>query len=167
MMQRFFLCRLQFQSRFDINIKIVLSMSCQMCPHRFLFDHPLLIKKSHKMIHDINAMRLIFIKQISWQSASNIMTSHYSDGIMSPRASQIAGVSMAYSTVSSGADQRKHQSSASLAFVRGIRRWPVNSPHKRSVTRKMFPFGDAIMNLMILGSLDSTESYCLGCHEGK
>ena len=40
----------------------------------------------------------------------------------------------------SGADQRKHQSSAALAFVRGIHRSPVNSPHKWSVTRKMFPW---------------------------
>ena len=43
------------------------------------------------------------------------------------------------------ADQRTHQSSASLAFVRWIHRWPVNSPHKWSVTRKMFPFDDVIM----------------------
>ena len=35
--------------------------------------------------------------------------------------------------------------SASLAFVRGIHRWPVNSPHKGPVTRKMFPFNDVIM----------------------
>ena len=41
--------------------------------------------------------------------------------------------------------KEKHQNSASLAFVRGIHRWPVNSPHKWSVTRKMFPFGDATM----------------------
>ena len=46
----------------------------------------------------------------------------------------------------SGADQRKHRSSASLAFVRGIHRGPVNSPHKWPVTRKMFPFDDVIMN---------------------
>ena len=39
----------------------------------------------------------------------------------------------------------KHRSSASLAFVRGIHRWPVNSPHKGPVTRKMFPFDDVIM----------------------
>ena len=45
-----------------------------------------------------------------------------------------------YSTVYSGADQRKHQSSASLAFVRGIHRWPVNSLHKGPVTRKVFQF---------------------------
>ena len=42
-------------------------------------------------------------------------------------------------------DQRKHQSSASLAFVRGIHRGPVNSPHKWQVTRKMLPFDDVIM----------------------
>ena len=50
-----------------------------------------------------------------------------------------------YSTVYSGADQSKHQSSASLAFVWGIHRGPVNSPHKWPVTRKMFPFDDVIM----------------------
>ena len=44
-----------------------------------------------------------------------------------------------------GADQRKCQSSASLAFVRGIHRGPVNSPHKGPVTQKMFPFDDVIM----------------------
>ena len=49
------------------------------------------------------------------------------------------------SIVYSGADQRKYQSSASLAFVRGIHRWPVNSPHKGPVTRNMFPFDDVIM----------------------
>ena len=46
-----------------------------------------------------------------------------------------------------GAGQRKHQSSASLAFVRGIHRWPVNSLHKWPFARKVFPFDDAIMIL--------------------
>ena len=45
-----------------------------------------------------------------------------------------------------GADQRNYQSFASLAFVWGIGRWPVNSPHKGSVTRKRFPFDDVIMD---------------------
>ena len=40
---------------------------------------------------------------------------------------------------------QNHQSSTSLAFVWGIHRWPVNSPHKGPVTRKMFPFDDVIM----------------------
>ena len=49
-------------------------------------------------------------------------------------ASQITGVSIVCSTVSSSADQRKYRSSTALAFVRGIHRWPVNSPHKGPVT---------------------------------
>ena len=69
----------------------------------------------------------------------------HSDVIMSPRVSQITGVSMVCSTVCSGADHRKHQSSPSLAFMRGIHRWPVNSPHKVPVARKMFSFDDVIM----------------------
>ena len=64
---------------------------------------------------------------------------------MGARASQITGLAIVYSTVYSDADQRKHQSSASLAFVRGIHRGPLNSPHKWPVTRKMLPFDDIIM----------------------
>ena len=67
---------------------------------------------------------------------------HYNDVIMGAIASQIISLTIVYSTVYSDADQRKYQSSASLAFVRGIHRWPVNSPHKWPVTRKMFPFHD-------------------------
>ena len=49
---------------------------------------------------------------------------HYTDVIMIARASQITSLMIVYSTVYSGADQRKHESSApSLAFVRGIHRW--------------------------------------------
>ena len=60
-------------------------------------------------------------------------------------ASQITSLTIVYSTVYSDADQRKHQRSASLAFVWGIHRGPLNSPHKWPVTRKMFPFDDVIM----------------------
>ena len=60
-------------------------------------------------------------------------------------SSQITSFTIVYSIVYSDADQRKHQSSASLAFVR------VNSPHKWSVTRKMFPFDDVIMHHWSLG----------------
>ena len=60
-------------------------------------------------------------------------------------ASQITSLTIVYSTVYSGADQRKQQSLASLAFVRGIHRWPVNSPPKGPVTQKIFPFDDVIM----------------------
>ena len=71
---------------------------------------------------------------------------------MSMMESPITGVSIVYSIVCSGADQRKHQSSASLAFVRGIHRGPVNSPYQRPVTWKIFPFGDVI--LMIPGAVE-------------
>ena len=67
---------------------------------------------------------------------------YYSDVIMGAMAAQITSLTFVYSTVYSVANQRKHQSPASLAFVPGIHRWPVNSPHKRPVTRKMFPFDD-------------------------
>ena len=70
---------------------------------------------------------------------------HYTDVIMRLLTSQIISLAIVYSTVYSGADQRKHQSSASLAFVRGIHRGPVNSPHKGTVMRKIFPFDDVIM----------------------
>ena len=57
-------------------------------------------------------------------------TQHYDDVIMSAIASQITSLTIVYSTVYPGADQSKHQSSASLAFMWGIHRGPVNSPHK-------------------------------------
>ena len=53
-------------------------------------------------------------------------------------ASQITSLTIIFSAVYLDTDQRKHQSSASLAFVRGIHRSPVNSPHKLPVTRKCF-----------------------------
>ena len=81
-----------------------------------------------------------------------VLPCHYSDVIMSAMASQFTSLTIVYSTVYSGANQRKHQTSASLAFVRGIHRGPVNSPHKWPVTRKMFPFDDVIMPSIIIAT---------------
>ena len=78
---------------------------------------------------------------------------HYSDVIMGTIASQITSLTTVFSAVYSDADQRKHQSSASLAFVRGVPRGPVNSPHKWPVTRKMFPFDDVLMQSVSFGML--------------
>ena len=69
---------------------------------------------------------------------------HYSDVIMSAMASQITGVSIVCSTVSTGVDERKHQSSAG-GLCEGNNEWLVDSPHKGPVTRKMFPFDDVVM----------------------
>ena len=71
--------------------------------------------------------------------------SHYSAVIRRAMAPQITGSSTVYSIVCSGADRRSHQSSALLTFARGIHRWPVDSPRKGAVTRKIFPYDDFIM----------------------
>ena len=76
---------------------------------------------------------------------------HCKDVIMGMIASQITSLMIVYSTIYSGADQRKHQSSTSLAFVMGIHWWPVNSPHKWPVRRKMFPFDDSSCFLWLVG----------------
>ena len=99
----------------------------------------------------------VIFKIILWTDDSSVSCKivvrrmHYSDAIIGATASQITSLTIVYATVYSGANQRKHQSSPPLAsvrywpFVRGIRRWPVNSLHKWPVTRKMFPFVDVIM----------------------
>ena len=90
---------------------------------------------------------------------------HYNDVIMTTMASQITSLMIVYSIVYSDADQSKHQRSASLAFVRGIHRGPVISPHKWPVTRKMFPFDDVIMGDSTVGSTCSDQQRSK--HTGK
>ena len=80
---------------------------------------------------------------------------------MTAMASQITCLAIVYSTVYSDADQRKRQSSASLAFVRGIHRGPVNSPHNWPVTRKMFPLDDAIMLVRNVDIISAFLVFCL------
>ena len=75
---------------------------------------------------------------------------------MGAMASQITSVPIVCSAVCSGADQRKQQSPASLAFVRGIHRWPMNSPHKGPATRKMFP--------LMASSCLRKSNLCLSLH---
>ena len=74
------------------------------------------------------------------------MDYHYNEVIMGMMASQITSLTSVYW----GVDQRKHQSSASLAFVRGNHRGLVNSPHQWPVTRNMFPFDDVIMEFCVI-----------------
>ena len=83
---------------------------------------------------------------------------------MSTIAHHITGVSMVFSTICSGADQRKHQSSASLAFGRGIHRWPVNIPHNGPVTRGMFPLDDVIMIASRIAEDSESNSFITGIY---
>ena len=85
--------------------------------------------------------------------------SSHSDAVTSKRARyQITGVSIVCSIVCSGANRTKHQSSATMAFLRGIHRWPLKPPHKGPVTRKMFPFDDVIMLQLCLSVLTRTKN---------
>ena len=95
------------------------------------------------MKDDISSMLLLFIYDLFrvfysvtetkfWDETTVI---HYNDIMKGTMASQITSLTIVHSTVYSGTDQRKHQS-----FV-----LPVNSPHKWTVTRKMFPFYDVII----------------------
>ena len=93
--------------------------------------------------------RETLVKQPPWLLQLKSQSLHYNDVIMSTMASQITSLMIVYSTFHSGTDQRKHQSSTLLAFVQGIHQWLVNSPHKRPVTWKIFPFDDVIMKWVV------------------
>ena len=82
--------------------------------------------------------KLISLIEIIFDTQNVLLLSHYSDVIMGSISSQIISLTIVYSSVYSGADQRKHQNSASLPFVRGIHQRPVNFPHEGPVTRKCF-----------------------------
>ena len=92
-----------------------------------------------------------------------VRLNHHSDVIMSMMASQITSLTIIYPTVYPGAEQRKHQSSASLAFVRRIHQWTVYSPHKGPVTRKMFPFDDDIRQLCLVILFALLPNKMFGC----
>ena len=76
-----------------------------------------------------------------WWLTSLTHVCHYTDVIMGTIACLKSPASPLFTQpFYSDADQRKYQSSALLAFVGGIHRRPVNSPHKWPVTRNIFPF---------------------------
>ena len=93
---------------------------------------------THQYSDTIQVVRTKFLQLICSYIVRLFQCSHYCDAIMGVVAYQITSLRIVYLTVYSGADQRKHQSSASLAFVWGIHWGPVNSPHKWPVTRKIF-----------------------------
>ena len=93
----------------------------------------------HRLIKLLIPLIMTFLGCTATSCVCALMTSKWARWRLKSAASRLLTVN---SSVYSGADERKHQSSASLAFVRGIHRSPVNSPHKRPVTRKMFLFDD-------------------------
>ena len=98
----------------------------------------------------VSLLTYICISRSQWvyliSASTDTCSLHYDDVIMDAIVSQITSLTSVYSDVKLGAHQIKYQSSASLAFVRGIHRRPMNSPHKWPVTRKIFPSDDVIMS---------------------
>ena len=86
------------------------------------------------MMMTANSVKFTFRKYTGLRLFHVTSIAHYDDVIMTILASQITSLTVVYSIVYSGVNQRKHQSSASLAFVREIHRGPVNFPHKWPVT---------------------------------
>ena len=87
-------------------------------------DIPIGFQHRHQMLtSDLSLTRVQ--SYINWYSdiPVELIQYHYSGVIMSTMASQITSLTIVYSTVYSGADHRKHQSSALMAFVRGNHRW--------------------------------------------
>ena len=95
---------------------------------RYSFLIRVMPEKYHGVSKNVHAMASSCCFEICW-------TLHCSDAIIGAMASKISSLTGVYSIVYSGAYQRKQQSSASLAVVRGIHR----SPHKWPVKRKMLP----------------------------
>ena len=77
----------------------------------------------HGRLHGVPTLQLIcnHYSHVAWV-AWWLNALHYADVIMATMASQITSLTVVYSSVYSDAEQRKHQSSASLAFVWGIHR---------------------------------------------
>ena len=105
----------------------------------------------HYKIHFLNWNPLKYVSTTLSISTGTVFCwrdwfdSYYSEVIMSTMVSHISSTFIVYSTLCSGTDPWKHQSSTPLTFLRGIHRLFVNSPHKGPVTRKMFPFDDVTM----------------------
>ena len=96
-------------------------------------------------MYNVSIEKIHFLNVVFTMALPQNGVKHYRDVILGAMASQFTSLTIVYSTVYLGADRSKHQSSASLAFVRGIHRSPLNCPHKCPVTRKMFSFDDVIL----------------------
>ena len=110
----------------------------------------------------IPAKYLLIYIVVAWLAQGQLYdypSVHYNNVIMSPVSSQITSVLMVCSTVYSGVDLRKHQSSMPLAFMRGIHRWPVNSPHKGPVTWKMLSLMTSSCSEIILKDIGEVCQY--------
>ena len=132
----------RYSPRMDTSRPVLSSHSCIL-----LLAHIVLVWCHPGMGNTMYCTRIFFTIYITCSCVSDIAfhCPHYSDVIMNAMASQITGLTIVYSTVYSGTDKTKHQSSASLALCGEFTGHQWVPPHKGPVTRKMFPFDDVIM----------------------
>ena len=109
---------------------------------KMLLKRPSLKFVRHKLVDEESAMAQV----MRWL--------HYSDVTISAMASEITSISSVSSTVGSDAHQRKYQSSASLAFVRGIPRWPIKLQINTFLQWTYEPVRDWIQKDILLILLD-------------
>ena len=126
------------RARYDVNVMIkLLSIDKCLKETTLILGNIWLFKRRCRLFNCVQSY-LMKVPLLYARVQLNIcvpMFLHYSDVKMSAMASQLTSLTIVYSNIYTGAVQRKQQSSASLAFVRAIRRWPANSPHKGPVTR--------------------------------
>ena len=132
-----------YSSMSTIFLTLLYSLCCFSLHRDSLFSHSFV--QAFIIMCEVVILQPLLLK---WHASAAFLV-HYNDIMMSTMTSQITSLTIVYSAAYLGVDQRRHQSSVSLAFVRGIHRWPVNSPHKGPVTRKMFPFDDVIMCMLL------------------
>ena len=129
------LCAAKFQLVKKLEMECILSL-----------DNNLLRLTPESCISTYGIISIFYDKSYNWfcrQSIwHDIVSVQYSDVIISVMASLITGVSLFTQPFVQAQMKKKHQSPASLVFVRAIQRWPVNYPHKGPATRKMFPFDE-------------------------
>ena len=154
------MCPISRPSRFNYALDTKLPMRL-MVFHLYHFQH--ICKQGLQWLYLWNLGYLALHFPLQWPQMSVLESQHYNDVIMGTMASQITSLTIVYSTFY--IDLRKHQSSASLAIVRGIHRWPVNTPHKGPITQKMFVFDDVIIlrcefyiKISLGNAVKSTES---------
>ena len=96
------------------------------------------VQSIRKTRNDFMCTHSRYFCTISWSTPCGSMMPHYDDVIMTTMAAQITSLTVVYSTVYSDANQREHQSSASLAFVWGIHRDRWIPRTKGQLRRKCF-----------------------------
>ena len=161
MSQKWLICEYSMELHHITGLKFVTIFSKSCAPLTNI------VQKDEPYVHSQTSIHLMEVCDM--YGVRNVKPLHYNDVIMGATASQITSLTVVYSTVYSDADQRKYQSSASLAFVRRIHRRPVNSSHKWPITPKMFPFDDVIMkwhaNIQTCRCPDITQTHIPKLHQ--